>query len=184
MINIQDISERSYVPAPAQREKTLAEKVSITIVIIFDCIRALLWLIPVSFKVLQDIIIPPKRKDISGQLAFVTGGANGLGREICLALAKQGCNVVIADLDLKNGERTAAECEERYKNIRAKAFKLDVTNYKDIQKLKGEINSEMGSVDILVNNAGLLSILPLQECSFEDIQLTIDVNLTSHFWVE
>jgi len=124
---------------------------------------------------------PTKQKSIAGQLALVTGGANGLGRAIAIRLAKEKCDVVVGDINLIEAEKTAAEISEKY-NVQTAAFKVDVSNYDAIQKLKNDIEESLGSVDILVNNAGILSAISLREGTPNDIQKLIDVNLTSHFW--
>lgn len=63
-------------------------------------------------------------KDIRGWTALVTGGANGLGRAIAIELAKQGCHVVVADLDEYAATRTVLEL--RYYGVKAVAYKVCV----------------------------------------------------------
>lgn len=92
------------------------------------------------------------------------------------------CNVVIIDLNLNEAQKTASEISEKF-NVKTAAYKVDVSNYDAIQKLKSDIEGSLGSVDILVNNAGILSTISLREGQPSDIQKVIDVNLTSHFWV-
>ena len=110
------------------------------------------------------------------------GGANGLGRAIAHRLAKEKCDVIIIDLNLNEALKTAQEISEKF-NVKTAAYKVDVSNYEAIQKLKKDIEESMGSIDILVNNAGILSTISLREGQPSDIQKVIDVNLTSHFWV-
>lgn len=110
------------------------------------------------------------------------GGANGLGKAIAFRLAQENCNVVIIDLNEKEAQKAAGEIAEKF-NVKTAAYKVDVSNYEAIQQLKKDIENEMGTVDILVNNAGILSAISLREGRPQDIQKVIDVNLTSHFWV-
>lgn len=112
----------------------------------------------------------------------MTGAANGLGKEISIQLAQVGCNLAIVDLDLDGANKTANEISEKF-NVRAKAFKTDVSNYESVQLLKKEVENSLGHVDILVNNAGLLPLMSLREGSHKDIQKILDVNMASHFWV-
>jgi all-trans-retinol dehydrogenase (NAD+) len=84
--------------------------------------------IPVFFKWIKDIFVPPKPKNISGQLAVVTGGSNGIGKAIAMRLAQEGCNIAIANRNIVEGQRTAAEIEEKY-GVQAKAFKVDVSKH-------------------------------------------------------
>ena len=78
----------------------------------------------------------------------VTGGGNGLGRAISLKLAKKGSNIIIADVNMKAAEETAADIQRL--GVKAKAYLLDVTNADEITKLRDQISSDFGPVDILV----------------------------------
>lgn len=139
--------------------------------------------IPVFLIWIKEIFVPPKPKNISGQLAIVTGGSNGIGKAIAMHLAKEGCNIAIANRNIAEGCKVAVEIEERY-GVKAKAFKVDVSKNEDVAKLKIDVESSMGKVDILVNNAGLLALnISLLEGTPENIQEIIDVNMTSYFWV-
>lgn len=150
-------------------------------------------------------------REITGiqcELSFkVTGGGNGLGRALCLELAKHGCLVAIADVDLDGAERTAQDL--RRMGVKAKAYKVrtiffriwdklkttfyskyghilfqvDVSDYEQVQSLRENIEKDLGPVDILVNNAGLLTNVSLMEGTADEIQRVINVNLTAHLWV-
>lgn len=97
-------------------------------------------------------------------------------------MAQEKCHIAIADLNQKEAEKTASEISNLY-GVNVKAFKVDVSDVKSVQKLKDEIESSLGSVDILVNNAGILPIFSLRDCPDEDVQRLVDVNLMSHIWV-
>ena len=135
-----------------------------------------------TIKLLIKVLFPSENKIIKGQLALVTGGANGLGRGIAKRLAKEGCNIAIVDLDFIGAVKTAKEIELEY-NVKTRAFKVDVSNYEEVLKLRNDVEGSIGTVDILVNNAGLLSMMSLEESRHQDIQKVINVNLTAHFWV-
>lgn len=85
-------------------------------------------------------------------------------------------------MNLEEAQKTALEINQKFK-VATAAFRVDVSDYEAVQSLKEEIESQIGSVDILVNNAGILAIRPLFAGSPNDLQKVIDVNLTSHFWV-
>jgi NAD(P)-dependent dehydrogenase (short-subunit alcohol dehydrogenase family) len=90
----------------------------------------------------------------SGRLAFVTGGSRGIGRAIALALADEGCDTLI---NYQSADEAAEEvvCELKKKNVRAKAYKADISNDTETQEMVKAIIEEFGSVDILVNNAAI-----------------------------
>jgi all-trans-retinol dehydrogenase (NAD+) len=139
--------------------------------------------IPEFFKWFISLFAGKKIKNISGQLALITGGSSGIGKAIAFRFAKEGCTIAIADINYIEGMKVAAEIQSKYK-VNAKAFQIDVSKANDVEKLKIDVEKSLGQVDILVNNAGLLSFnLSLLEGTNEDVQNIIDVNLTSHFWV-
>ncbi|XP_070498103.1 estradiol 17-beta-dehydrogenase 11-like [Chironomus tepperi] len=148
-------------------------------------------LLQIIFKVIELIILDylkfftsffkkTKQPDnIANQLALVTGGGNGLGRALCYRLAREKCDLAIVDIDYNAAQRTANDISEEF-NVKCKAYQCDISNNLAILKLKDDIESEMRSVDILVNNAGLLYVTNFMTSKIDDIQKTVQVNLTSH----
>ena len=155
-------------------------RMCIKLTVIF--LKAIFLTLIESIKLLWKVVLPSEKKQVNGQLALVTGGANGLGREIARRLAREGCNIAIVDLDLVNAEKIAKEIELEF-NVKAKAFIVDVSSYDEVLQLRSDVESSIGTVDILVNNAGLLAMMSLEESRHQDIQKVINVNLTAHFWV-
>jgi 3-oxoacyl-[acyl-carrier protein] reductase len=90
------------------------------------------------------------RINLRDKVAIVTGGARGIGAAICRALAREGCQIVIADL-LDSGETEAAV---RALGARALAVHANVTDRRQVAALVERTLHEFGCVDILVNNAG------------------------------
>nr|XP_036219538.1 17-beta-hydroxysteroid dehydrogenase 13 [Bactrocera oleae] len=120
-------------------------------------------------------------KDITGEVAVVTGAAGGLGKCIAIELAARGCHVAICDINFDLAVTTAREIAEKY-GVKAKAYKVDVSKYDDIVKLNGKLTNDIGAATILVNNAGLLFHADRIKPTVEEIQAMINVNYTSHFW--
>jgi 3-oxoacyl-[acyl-carrier protein] reductase len=145
----------------------------------------------------------PIEIDLSGRVAFVTGGSRGLGRADALTLARAGADVVVADLlveselsedtdrygplatvarqqGLVHTEETAAEIREMGR--RALAVRCDVTSRDEVDAAVARTVAELGSVDILVNNAGTLDhAAQFQNQSPELWQRDLQVNLTGAF---
>lgn len=139
------------------------------------------------FNILRGIVnifIPKTPKNIEGQVVLITGGANGIGKCLAIEFAKEKCKIAIVDINDESGNKVVKELRENY-NVKAKFFKADVSNYEKMEDLREAIENEFGTVDILVNNAGILTTdLSLFEKSHEEIQKIINVNLSSHFWVD
>src|SRR6267378_7798227 len=92
--------------------------------------------------------------DLTGKVALVTGGSRGLGREMVLALAEHGADVVIASRKLDNCEKLANEVRERF-GRRALPVAANVGDWNQCDILTETAYAEFGTVDILVNNAGM-----------------------------
>jgi len=142
-----------------------------------------LKLFPIFLLSFVKFFIPKSRKNISGQLALVTGGSEGFGRALAFRLAQEGCNIAIANRNLEKGQKTAEEIRQKF-NVKVQAFQCDVSKRKDVKRLKDEVKKSLGTVDLLVNNAGLLAVEnSTLEGEDEDYQKIVDVNMTSWIWV-
>jgi 3-oxoacyl-[acyl-carrier protein] reductase len=115
---------------------------------------------------------------LKDKVALVTGTGSqiGFGREIALTLAKEGCDIVAADMDLEGAKKTAADIEASGR--KAIAIKVDVTDRAQVDAMVKKAIDKFGRIDILVNNAGASSELkPFIEMTRADWDLDIGVNL-------
>jgi NAD(P)-dependent dehydrogenase (short-subunit alcohol dehydrogenase family) len=97
--------------------------------------------------------------DLTGKVALVTGGSRGLGREMVLAFAEHGADVVIASRKLDNCEKLANEVRERF-GRRALPVATNVGDWDQCDALTENAYAEFGTVDILVNKAGMSPLYP------------------------
>ncbi len=116
---------------------------------------------------------------VTDQVAIVTGGGQGIGRAIALRLARDGMNVVVADLKVDQAEAVANEI--RALGRRALAFKIDVTNAEQRQQLFATTRTELGRLDVLVNNAGVNAFSSPFEVTEAHWDLVMNVN-TKAVW--
>ncbi|MDP4085947.1 MAG: 3-oxoacyl-ACP reductase FabG [Bacillota bacterium] len=107
---------------------------------------------------------------LKGKIALVTGGAQGIGREICLAFLREGAELVIS-ADMQLGEELP--------NLRQ--VQLNVTNREEIAEFVANLKEELGRIDVLVNNAGITRDALLEKMKPEMWNLVLDVNLTGVF---
>ena len=117
---------------------------------------------------------------LTDRIALVTGGAQGLGAAICLRLAREGCDVMVADLNGEQAEQTAQMVAQET-GRRVLAMKVNVADEEQVQALVAATVHEFGRLDILVANAGVVRSGPVDELSLRDWQLVMDVNLTGFF---
>jgi NAD(P)-dependent dehydrogenase (short-subunit alcohol dehydrogenase family) len=119
--------------------------------------------------------------DLSGKIAVVTGGSRGLGREMVLAFAEHGADVVIASRKLDACEELAAEVGERF-GRRALPVSCNVSDWQQCDALTEAVYAHFGRVDILVNNAGLSPLYPSADAVTEALwDKVIGVNLKGPF---
>ncbi|MET7725092.1 SDR family NAD(P)-dependent oxidoreductase [Streptomyces mirabilis] len=107
---------------------------------------------------------------LSGKTALVTGGGQGVGRGIALALAAEGAAVVITGRTERTLKDTAAEITGR--GGRAHAVVGDVGERDDVDRMVAETVREFGGLDVLVNNAQTSVQRRLEETSYDDVELT------------
>jgi 3-oxoacyl-[acyl-carrier protein] reductase len=114
------------------------------------------------------------------KVAVVTGAASGIGKAVAERLARDGCAVVILDINEEGGSQVASELRKR--GGQALFVRLDVTQEADVKETFQKIISDHGRIDVLVNVAGgSLHRHKIEEFSFDHWQAVIDVNLTSTF---
>jgi 3-oxoacyl-[acyl-carrier protein] reductase len=120
---------------------------------------------------------------LSGKAAIVTGSATGVGRETALALAREGCGVLI------NYTKSKAEAEETFAAVRELGvptvlFAGDVSRDEDCRAMAKAAEAQLGRIDILVNNAGTTAFVPhgdLEAVKPEDFTRIMSVNLQGPF---
>lgn len=118
--------------------------------------------------------------DLSNKVALITGGSRGLGREMVLAFAKAGADVMIASRKLDACEDVAHEVEKLGR--KALPFAAHVGTWDDNDKLADAAYKHFGRVDVLVNNAGMSPLAPsLTETSEALFDKVIDVNFKGPF---
>jgi 3-oxoacyl-[acyl-carrier protein] reductase len=117
--------------------------------------------------------------EFEGQIALVTGGGQGIGKAISLALAKDGADVVIFDLNLEKAEEVSKEIEGLGR--RSLILRIDVVKPEEVEDGFRKAIEALGRLDILVNNAGITKDALLIRMKDEDWDKVLDVNLKGTF---
>lgn len=124
-----------------------------------------------------------EKLNLEGKTVVITGGGTGLGREMTLAMARAGADLVIASRRIGPIEEVAQAARDLGR--RAVAVSTDVTDTGQVVALMERSLAEYGKVDVLLNNAGIVrgqGATPIWEITDEDWRVGIDTNMSSAFY--
>jgi len=116
---------------------------------------------------------------LKGRVAFVTGAAQGIGRSIAEALAKEGADIIVSDINIELAKITANEIGAL--GVKSVAVKTNVADSNDVAASVEHAVKEFGKIDILVNNAGITKDNLVIRMKDEDWDAVLSVNLRSMF---
>jgi 3-oxoacyl-[acyl-carrier protein] reductase len=116
---------------------------------------------------------------LKGKTAIITGSGRGIGRAIALAMAAQGANIVVNDVNMESAGEVVAEIESMGRQ--AIAVKADVTAEDQVKVMIEACINRFGKLDILVNNAGIIQTAPVTEIEGKDWDRVMEVNLKGVF---
>lgn len=125
----------------------------------------------------------PKPKSLAGQVAFVTGGAGGIGKATAIRLLREGACVVLADID----EAALGTAQDELAKVFGKDFvrsvRLDVTDEAGVASAYADSAVQFGGVDILVSNAGISSSAPIEDTELSMWNRNMDILAKGYFLV-
>ena len=114
--------------------------------------------------------------DPNRRVAIVTGGAMGIGGQICESLAAAGHQVLVADLDIEAAAATALRLTQA--GGKALALAIDVGQPQSIAQAFAQVEQDFGRCDILVNCAGIAKVFPFLDFPLDNFVATMNVNVT------
>ncbi len=125
----------------------------------------------------------PKPKSMQGRVAFITGGAGGIGSASAERLLREGCNVVLADIDAAALDEVTAGFSRRYGRDMVRGIVMNVTSEEAVIKAIEFTVAEFGGLDVLVNNAGITSAAAVEDTTLAMWNKTMDILATGYFLV-
>ncbi|XP_022095166.1 estradiol 17-beta-dehydrogenase 11-like [Acanthaster planci] len=136
------------------------------------------------FKTCQDLFVPVSLrnlKDLSGEVALVTGGGAGLGRSLAIQLAELKVTVVTWDINQSANEETVRMILDNGGS--AYAYTVDIGNPEDVYAAAEKVKGEVGEVTLLVNNAAIGQSQSVWEIPDKIIQKMMTTNALAYFWL-
>ena len=117
---------------------------------------------------------------LENKVALITGAARGIGKQIALAFAREGCNIAFTDLEINDqAEETVAELEAC--GVKVKAYASNAADFDAAHQVVEQVIADFGRIDILVNNAGITRDTLLMRMTEQQWDQVINVNLKSAF---
>lgn len=114
-------------------------------------------------------------QNLEGQVAIVTGGAQGLGEALCQRLDQEGLKVVVADINLEQAQRVAEKLKD------AIAVGVNVCDEVQVDEMVNKAVNHFGKLDLMVSNAAILIAKPVVEFPYNEWERMINVNLNGYF---
>ncbi|TEB35334.1 short-chain dehydrogenase [Coprinellus micaceus] len=116
--------------------------------------------------------------------ALITGAGSGIGLESSILFAQEGANVLLVDVNIENAEKAAKLVSERFPNVKAIAWKADVSKENEVEAAVKKAVEEFGRLDVVFNNAGIMHPADDHALNTEERiwDLTMNINLKGVWW--
>jgi NAD(P)-dependent dehydrogenase (short-subunit alcohol dehydrogenase family) len=124
--------------------------------------------------------LKPSLFDLTGRVAIVTGGNQGIGLSMAEALALAGADIVIANRREEEGKKAAQDIQQKYQ-IKAQAIGTDVSDRSSVVGMMEQVQRSLGKIDILVNNAGVIVRKTIEDTEEKDWDWLMNINLKGYF---
>jgi rhamnulose-1-phosphate aldolase/alcohol dehydrogenase len=125
----------------------------------------------------------PKPKPMQGRVAFITGGAGGIGSAIAQRLLAEGCNVMLADIDAKSLDDVVEGFGKRFGRDMVRGTVMNVTDEKAVIGAFDATLEQFGGLDVVVNNAGITIAANVEDTTLALWNKTMDIMATGYFLV-
>lgn len=122
-----------------------------------------------------------KKKSVGGDIAVITGGGSGIGRQLSIKLANLGVKTVIWDCNAKAAESVVRDI--RNLGGESRFYCCDVSSRSAVYEAAERVRNDIGEVTILINNAGIVNGKTLLEVNDGKVEQLFGVNTLAHFWV-
>ncbi|XP_023776787.1 epidermal retinol dehydrogenase 2-like [Cyanistes caeruleus] len=127
------------------------------------------------------LVVPGRKKNVSGEIVLITGAGSGIGRVLAIKFASLGATVVLWDIN-QEGLNCAVRLARENGAGRVHSYICDCSKRQDIYRVADQVKKEVGDVSILINNAGIVIGKKFLDSPDSLLEKTMEVNIMAHFW--
>jgi len=145
-----------------------------------ELFRLAIQIVIYILEAIVESFYPSKEKDLSGEVAVVTGGGHGIGLELVRQLSELGVKVAVWDINGETAHAAVKEIED--KGGLGLPLTVDVSDRESVARAVDKTRAELGEVGLLFNNAGIMPCKPLLNFSGSEIERVFAINVFSQYW--
>ncbi|XP_067836198.1 epidermal retinol dehydrogenase 2 isoform X1 [Heptranchias perlo] len=146
-----------------------------------ETLRLLVLSLYYTLEALVKLVVPVRKKDVSGEIVLVSGAGSGIGRLVALEFARLHATLVLWDINAEGNEKTARLARERGA-ARVYVYLCDCSKKASVYEVAEQVKREVGDVSILINNAGIVTGKKFIDSPDALLEKTMEVNSIAHFW--
>lgn len=146
-----------------------------------ETLKVIVLLVYYLLESLVFLVIPGRKKNVSGEIVLITGAGSGIGRLLAVKFANLGATVVLWDINQEGLNGTVRLAKEKGTG-RVHSYICDCSKRQDIYRVADQVKKEVGDVSILINNAGIVIGKRFLDSPDSLLEKTMEVNTMAHFW--
>ncbi|NXN77408.1 RDHE2 dehydrogenase, partial [Bombycilla garrulus] len=146
-----------------------------------ETLRVILLFVYYLLESLVFLIVPRRKKNVSGEIVLITGAGSGIGRLLALKFASLGATVVLWDINQEGLNCAVRQAREKGTG-RVHSYVCDCSKRQDVYRVADQVKKEVGDVSILINNAGIVTGKRFLDSPDSLAEKTMEVNTMAHFW--
>ncbi|XP_011694272.1 PREDICTED: epidermal retinol dehydrogenase 2-like, partial [Wasmannia auropunctata] len=164
-----------------ESSQTIGLKIYETLLFLAEILLLVLKIVYYICKAVYRLIVPPKKKNVVGEIVLITGAGHGIGKELAIGYALLRATVVCWDINEETNNQTMDDIKKMGIDS-VHAYRCNVADREEVFRVAKKVKKEVGDVTILFNNAGIGFAKSFLNHSFDEIARVIDVNLNAHCW--
>ncbi|NXT99334.1 RDHE2 dehydrogenase, partial [Buphagus erythrorhynchus] len=146
-----------------------------------ETLRLIVLFVYYLLESLVFLVVPVRKKNVSGEIILITGAGSGIGRLLAIKFASLGATVVLWDINQEGLNCTVKVARENGAG-RVHSYVCDCSKRQDVYRVADQVKKEVGDVSILINNAGIVIGKRFLDTPDSLVDKTMEVNTMAHFW--